>query len=169
MISDGQSVRWSKKWIWSFHFLSGIQIQVKGMSCVWLNKRWKRSRIARLYLVLHHNLHLLNHQIHTLNSPLPSPLVHRPLPVARLVHRVPPQVHPDNTIKRLNINTIKYQNGLLNLIKKEIYGNWHVRSVYGRCECPFFQPFIVNVIKSTSQHETLYTGHDPDCGCSRSA
>ena len=137
MIIARQSVPWNKKWVWSFHFLSGIRVQVKGMSCVWLNKRWKRSsRIVRLCLVQHHNLPLLNHQPpHTLNSPRLSPLVLRPLPVARLVHQVPPQVHPDN------INTIKYQNGLLNLIKKEIYGNWRVRSVYGRCECSFFSTF----------------------------
>jgi hypothetical protein len=127
MISGRQSVRWSKKWMWNFHFLSGIQ--VKRMSYLWRNKRWKRS--VRLCLVRHHNLHLLNLQIHTLNLPRPFPL---PLYVARLVHQVP-QVRQDNTIKRLNINTTKYQNGHLNLIKKEIYGNWRVRSVYGRCEC----------------------------------
>ena len=40
-------------------------------------------------------------------APSFSPRIHRPLPVARLVHQVTPQVHPDN------INTIKYQNGLL--------------------------------------------------------
>ena len=149
MISDRQSVRWSKKWVWSSHFLSGIQVQLKEMSCVSLN--WKRS--ARLYLIQHHNLHLLNLQIHTLNLPRPSPLVHLPLLVARLVHQMPPQVHPDNIIERLNINTIKYKNGLQNLIKKEIYGNWRVRSVYGRCECFFFffQFYLfVRVIKSTS-------------------